>query len=86
MADIPAGGYQQADVSDLATWNLITMFDEQYSQMLRLLQSAWEHGDDQFLSNAVGEMIQMGSTGRQLIQKPKPDGTGNYGPCFRFVS
>jgi photosystem II stability/assembly factor-like uncharacterized protein len=86
MVDIPAGGYQQADVADPATWNLITTSDQQYSQMLRLLQSAWEHGDDQFLSDAVGEMIQMGSTGRQLIQKPKPDGSGNYGPCFRYVS
>ncbi len=30
-------------------------------------------------------MIVMGSTGRQLVQKPKPDGSGNYGPCFRLV-
>jgi hypothetical protein len=30
-------------------------------------------------------MFKMGTLGRQLIQKPKPDGTGNYGPCFRYV-
>ena len=86
MADIPTGGYLQANVPDAAVWNLISVFDQHYSEMLRNLEWAWEHGDDQFLSTAVGLMIQMGSTGRQLVQKPKPDGSGNYGPCFRYVS
>jgi len=85
MADVPPGGYLPADVPEAAVWNLVTTFDQQYSDMLRELELAWQHGDDQYLSSAVGLMIQMGSTGRQLVQKPKPDGAGNYGPCFRFV-
>jgi hypothetical protein len=27
----------------------------------------------------------MTTKGRLLMQRPKPDGSGNYGPCFRFV-
>jgi len=85
MADIPPGGYQQADVPDGAVWNLITTFDQTYSEMLRNLELAWWHGDDQYLTEAIGLMMQMGITGRQLVQKGKPDGAGNYGPCFRYV-
>jgi hypothetical protein len=53
--------------------------------MLRLLQEAWVHGDPAILGDAVGQMGAMGVTGRELVQKPRPDGQGNYGPCFRFV-
>jgi hypothetical protein len=45
MADIPAGGYQQADVPDPAVWDLITRFDQNYSAMLQSLEAAWTHGD-----------------------------------------
>lgn len=85
LADIPAGGYQQSDVSDPAVWDLIQRFDMQYSEMLRLLQDAWTHGDPAKLSGSVGKMIGMGTIGRQLVAKPRPDGTGNYGPCFRYT-
>ncbi len=84
MADVPEGGYQKADVPDAVVWELIERFDRQYSEMLRLLQKAWTHGDEQILSESVGKMIQMGTTARALIAKPKPDGNGNYGPCFRL--
>ncbi|MCA9190083.1 MAG: hypothetical protein KDA99_30870, partial [Planctomycetales bacterium] len=86
MADIPEGGYMQEDVPNIEIWNLIQMFDQQYSEMLRLLESAWQHGDDSLLGDAVGQMFAMKSTANQLIQRPRPDGAGNYGPCFRFVS
>src|SRR5215467_1653154 len=85
MADIPAGGYQQADVPDLATWELITRFDKQYSDLLRELQNAWTHGDDGLLEGAIAMMGPLQRTGKNLVVKPKPDGRGNYGPCFRFV-
>jgi photosystem II stability/assembly factor-like uncharacterized protein len=85
MADIPQLGYQQADVPDPAIWDLIARFDQQYSDMLRELQAAWVHGDDGALDAAVGLMISMGQTAIQLVKKPKLDGSGNYGPCFRFV-
>jgi ferritin-like protein len=86
MADIPAGGYLQADVPDIATWELITRFDQQYSTLLQLLQQAWTHGNQTFLGQAIGQMIAMHATGRELVTKPRPDGQGNYGPCFRYAS
>jgi photosystem II stability/assembly factor-like uncharacterized protein len=85
MADVPAGGYQQTDVPDLAVWDLVSRLDHGYSDMLRSLEAAWQHGDGGALDDAVGFMFAMGSVGRQLVRKPKPDGTGNYGPCFRLV-
>lgn len=85
MADIPPGGYAQFDVPDTATWNLIVQFDRAYSDMLRNLEWTWIHGGDDYFSAAVGLMAQMTAKGRQLMQRSKPDGSGNYGPCFRFV-
>jgi hypothetical protein len=85
MADVLAGGYQQQDVHDIATWELITRFDREYSTMLRLLQEAWTHGDQSFLRQAIGEMFTMSDLAQQLIKIPKPDDSGNYGPCFRYV-
>jgi photosystem II stability/assembly factor-like uncharacterized protein len=85
MADVPPGGYQPADIPDVATRDLIATFDQHYSDMLGLLQSAWQHGDDSLLWEAITTMGSMGSTGRKIVQRPKPDGSGNYGPCFRYV-
>ncbi|MCA9070220.1 MAG: hypothetical protein KDA84_14905, partial [Planctomycetaceae bacterium] len=85
MADIPAGGYEQGMVPDPAVWELITRFDNHYSEMLRLLQQAWTHGDQSKLGAAIGQMFAMNSTGLELITKPRPDGGGNYGPCFRYT-
>jgi hypothetical protein len=86
MADIPPGGYAQAEVPDAATWDLIATFDRTYSDMLRNLEWTWVHGDDAFFGTALGLMKQLTTKGRQLMQRPKPDGGGNYGPCFRFVT
>ena len=86
MADIPTGGYQQADAPDQAVWELIQRFDREYSQMLRLLENTWIHGDAAILGDAIGAMLSMGNTGRELIKLARPDGRGNYGPCFRLVS
>ena len=85
MADIPVGGYQKADVPDPATWDLIATFDNQYSEMLRTLQSAWQHGDSVLLNDSVDLMRQMGLTGRKLVRTPIPGRGENYGPCFRYV-
>jgi len=85
MADIPEGGYLQADVPDMATWDLISTFDQRYSNMLRLLEAAWLNGNSASLSAAVGEMRQMAPIASQLVAIPRADGAGNYGPCFRYV-
>ena len=84
MADIPAGGYLQADVPDMATWDLISTFDQRYSNLLRLLEAAWLNGNSASLSAAVGEMMKW----LPLLlnwSPPRADGAGNYGPCFRYV-
>jgi photosystem II stability/assembly factor-like uncharacterized protein len=85
MADIPEGGYLQADVPDIATWDLIRTFDQRYSNMLRLLEAAWLNGNSPSLSAAVGEMRQMAAIASQLVATPRADGAGNYGPCFRYI-
>lgn len=85
MADIPEGGYRKADVPDAATWDLINTFDQHYSAMLRLLQEAWLQGEQHILSTAIGEMRTMGAIARELVVRPRPDGAGNYGPCWRYV-
>ena len=87
MADVPKGGYLKADVPDMATWDLIERFDRAYSEMLRRVQDAWTQGDvDVLTDQAIPSMLTMSTIGKQLVQKPKPNGQGNYGPCFRFVS
>jgi len=85
MAEIPVGGYKQADVPDSSVWDLIVRFDQAYSNMLRKLQDAWTHGDPALLTAAISSMLDMNTIGNELIQKPKPDSSGNYGPCFRYV-
>jgi rubrerythrin len=85
MADIPEGGYCQADVPNAETWDLINTFDQRYSNMLRLLQDAWLQGEQTILSAAISEMRTMGMIARQLVPRTRPDGAGNYGPCFRYV-
>lgn len=85
MADIPAGGYQQADVPQMDVWDMMTQFDQNYSEMLRNLQAAWTHGDPLLLDAAITNMRRMNILGTQIVQKPKPGGGGNYGPCFRYV-
>lgn len=86
MADIPVGGYQRADVPDGATWDRIVRFDAAYSTMLRKLQAAWTNGSLPDLRSAILSMSEMSDIAAELIQTPRPDGQGNYGPCFRFVS
>ncbi|CCE98521.1 hypothetical protein SFHH103_04030 (plasmid) [Sinorhizobium fredii HH103] len=85
MANIPAGGYLQADVPDLATWDLIHTLDQRYSSMLRFLEAAWLNGDASSLFSALDEMVEMGAAASELVTKPRSDGAGNYGPCFRYV-
>ncbi|MFO0902462.1 MAG: ferritin-like domain-containing protein [Pirellulales bacterium] len=85
MADIPAGGYQQSDVPDMAVWDAVVRFDRTYSEMLRKLQETWTNGTTNSLFRAVSLMSSLQSIAAELIAKPRPDGVGNYGPCFRYV-
>ncbi len=84
MADVPVGGYQQAEVSQ-QVWDLLEEFDKNFTSMLNLLQSAWESGNSSLLSEAVMAMFLLPKLGEALMEIPIPSGKGNYGPCFRLL-
>jgi photosystem II stability/assembly factor-like uncharacterized protein len=85
MADIPPGGYQQSDVPDSAIWSLIQSFDDVFTEMLNQLQLAWASGSRTALLTGIAQMFEMRSIADELVQRPLPTGSGNYGPCFRLV-
>ena len=84
MAEVPPGGYRREDVSD-QVWQLLMQIDQSYTKMVSELQSAWESGDQNKLSDAVGTMFELKAPSKSLMQTPIPFGSGNYGPCFRLI-
>jgi rubrerythrin len=84
MAVIPEGGYQQKDVSE-EVWALLCNFDRTYSRLIKMLESAWGEGGQAALWRAIEWMFDLEKFALPLMQIPKPDGTGNYGPAFTLV-
>ena len=74
MAEVPAGGYPESRA-----------FDELYTSVLNLLQAAWEQGSQAQLGQAIGAMFKLAAPARELMQKPRPDGKGNFGPSFLLI-
>jgi Ferritin-like len=74
MAAVPAGGYPES-----------LEFDRLFIAMLGRLQQAWSDGDAAELTGAIRAMSSLGEVARSLMQKPRSDGAGNLGPCFRLV-
>ncbi|MCE7066662.1 ferritin-like protein [Dyadobacter sp. CY326] len=85
MADVPVGGYRQTDVPDATVWQLIEEFDRNFTTMLDHLQAAWMLGSLSELSTAIITMFTLQDPAVSLMQKPLPNGNGNYGPCFRLL-
>ena len=84
MAPVPEGGYQ-ADEVEQGVADLLKQFDEIYTQMLKLLQQAWDTGNASALSDAITTMRdEMPEPALALMQISIPGETGNYGPCFRL--
>ena len=75
MAEVPPGGYPESRA-----------FDELYTSVLNLLQDAWQQGSQAQLNQAVGAMFKLAAPARELMQKPRPDGKGNFGPSFLLIS
>ncbi len=75
MAEVPPGGYPESRA-----------FDELYTSVLNLLQNAWQQGSQAQLGQAVAAMRALAAPARQLMQKPRPDGKGNFGPSFLLIS
>lgn len=84
VAVVPEGGYRQQDVSE-DVWALLCGFDRTYSQLVKLLESAWGGGGQAAMWKAIEVMFDLEKTAIPLMQIPRPDGKGNYGPAFRMV-
>lgn len=83
MADIPEGGYKEADVPP-NVWQKIREFDVLFTTMLSQLDELWRDPTAQ-LSVPVISMYQLGPIAQGLMQMERDDRRGTYGPCFRFV-
>lgn len=87
MAAVPAGGYTDDIVADPDVRRLVRGFNVTYSKLLDLLQAAWvERGGQASFWHAIETMFALEQFARPLIQTPRPDGAGNYGPDFRYIA
>ncbi len=82
VADVPDGGYQQGDVSS-EVWSKLDQFDRAFTRLLDSLQLAWELGEQSPLIRAIETMFELTTLARSIMQIERPDGSGNYCPCFR---
>jgi len=85
MAVVPKGGYRRRDVS-AKVWRLLTHFNITYSNVIRTLESAWGEGGQAALWKAIELMFDLEKSAIPLMQIPRPDGKGNYGPEFKLVA
>lgn len=87
MAVVPSGGYKSADVEQSVQQKLLK-FDQNYTKMLKKLQTAWasDSPDEaiEAFDESVSAMYTLRGPARQLMQIAIPGGTGTYGPCFRI--
>jgi len=77
VAEVPAGGYPGEEKAK--------EFNAAYTAMLNFLQHAWVTGDSTELSNAISVMYELEGPARELMQKARPDGAGNFCPDFRLA-
>jgi ferritin-like protein len=84
MAEVPPGGYQDADVTEQVR-ALLHELDRIYTTMLNQLQDAWQNGSQDSLDESIGSMFSLRDPAVSLMQIPIPSGTGTYGPCFRLA-
>lgn len=84
MAVVPEGGYKKKDVSK-EVWFILSEFDETYTKLIKLLESAWGEGGQAALWKAIETMFDLEKYAIPLMKVPIPGGTGNYGPCFRLL-
>lgn len=86
MAAVPEGGYRPEAVPDADVRHLLAQFNTTFTRLVDLLQSVWESDAGQgALWHAVDVMFELERHARPLMQMPRPDGRGNYGPEFRYL-
>lgn len=78
VAEVPEEGYPGEPKA--------AEFNRVYTSMLNHLQNAWMTGTSSELGEAVGVMFEMAGPARELMEKPRPDGSGNFCPDFRLVA
>jgi Ferritin-like len=78
MAEVPAAGYPDEPQA--------REFDRSFTTMLDHLQRAWADGNGDELGNAIGVMFELAGPARELMQKPRPAGGGNFGPDFKLTT
>lgn len=82
MAEVPAGGYQNAP-ADVAA--LLKTANTAYTALLDLLQKAWEKGDANALNDAISAMFDLQTPAQALVKISGAPGGGNYGPDFLYL-
>lgn len=84
MARVPEGGYLASNASQ-EVGDLLDGFDRTYSKAIQLLESAWGAGGQGAMWRAIELMFELEKYARPLMAIKLPDGSANYGPCFRLV-
>jgi hypothetical protein len=77
MATVPDVGYPGVAAAGA--------FDQAYTDMVNLLQQAWDTGTLQPLRDAVKIMRRLRGLAVVLMNQERPDHQGNYGPAFRYL-
>lgn len=92
MGTVPKGGWAQEPAyrPDTAVQNLLTRFNQRYSELLRWLERTWQTDDPQEANDAFEEaeatMRSLAHPARSLMQHELPDASGQtYGPEFLYV-
>ncbi|GGW55761.1 membrane protein [Streptomyces lucensis JCM 4490] len=92
MGTVPRGGWAQEPAyrPDPAVQELLTTFNQRYSELLGWLEKTWQAADPQEASDALDEaetkMRKLRLPARSLMQHELPDGSGQtYGPEFLYV-
>lgn len=86
MATVPEGGYMDELVDDPEARGLLRSFNLTYSKLIDLLEAVWEtDGGQASLWHAIDTMFDLEKYAKPLMQIPRADGEGNYGPDFRYI-
>jgi hypothetical protein len=86
MGPVPEGGFTDDLVPDPEVRRLLRGFNVTYSRLLDMLQAAWEtEGGQAQLWHGIDTMFELEKFARPLMEIPRPDGNGNYGPDFRYL-
>ncbi|MDW8803740.1 ferritin-like protein [Streptomyces scabiei] len=92
MGTVPAGGWEAGGLPapDPETKQQLDAVNRAYSDMLRLMERAWQSTvpatANNLLGQAIGKMFSLVQPSRSLMRRELPDGSGKtYGPEFRFV-